>query len=153
MYSKQEAAQLKQQFWTAFGQYMRPVLPAGDEKVNWVNYKTGEKDIYFRLQAGNRQASVGIELKHKDEGLQALYYEQLEQLKPMLHARLQETWIWQPLAYDEHGKKISRVYNELQGVSVFNQGDWPQLISFFKPRIVALDAFWNDAKTIFEGMR
>ena len=41
MYTKQEAAQLRKEFWTAFGQYMKPVPTEDGEKVNWINYKTG----------------------------------------------------------------------------------------------------------------
>lgn len=153
MYSKQEAAQLKQQFWTAFGQYMRPVLSANEEKTNWVNYKTGEKDIYFRMQADNKKAVVGIEIVHKDAGVQALYFEQFQQLKTLLHASLNEEWIWHLHVSDEQGKIISRIYTELENISIFNQSDWPQLISFFKPRIIALDEFWNNTKHVFEAMR
>jgi len=153
MYSKQEAAQLKQQFWTTFGQYMRPVISANGEKINWVNYKTGEKDIYFRMQADNKKASVAIALTHKDEGLQALYFEQFQQLKTLLHNILQEEWIWQLHTSDEQGKNISRIYTAINDVSIFKQSDWPQLISFFKPRIIALDEFWSNVKDIFEAMQ
>jgi len=153
MYSKQEAAQLKQQFWTTFGQYMRPVLSANGEKINWINYKTGEKDIYFRMQADNKKASIAIELTHKDEGLQALYFEQFQQLKTLLHNTFQEEWIWQPHVSDEQGKNTSRIYTEINDVSIFKQSDWPQLISFFKPRMIALDECWSSAKYIFEAMR
>ena len=72
MYSKQEASQLRQAFWTAFGQYMLPVPSGEGEKVNWTNYKTGEKDLYFRMNADNKQATIAIELTHKDEGVQAV---------------------------------------------------------------------------------
>ena len=81
MYSKHEAAQLKREFWTAFGQYMTPIMSAKGEKVSWVNYKTGEKNIAFRLDADNKKARVAIELSHSDPGIQQLYYEQFQQLK------------------------------------------------------------------------
>ena len=90
MYSKQEASQLRQEFWTAFGQYMSPVLSSEGEKINWINYKTGEKDIFFRINADNKKASIAIELTHKDVGVQELYFEQFQQLKKALHNALQE---------------------------------------------------------------
>ena len=153
MYSKQEASLITQQFWTAFGKYMAPVLSAEGEEINWVNYKTGEKDIYFRMNADNKKASIGIELTHKDEGIQALYFEQFQQLKNLLHNALEENWNWLLHTRDENGKRISRIYTEINGVSVFKREDWPQLISFFKPRIIALDEFWSTAKYAFEAMR
>jgi hypothetical protein len=60
MYSKQEASLLTQQFWTSFGQYLVPVLSAEGEKINWINYKTGEKDIRFTMMTGNRTAKISI---------------------------------------------------------------------------------------------
>ena len=153
MYSKQEALQLKQQFWTSFGQYMAPVLSAEEEKINWINYKTGEKNIYFRMDADNKKASIAIEITHQDEGLQDLYFEQFQQLKILLHDTLQEEWAWSLHQRNEQAKYISRIYTEIDEVSIFKKSDWPQLISFFKPRIIALDAFWSIAKHIFEAMR
>ncbi len=58
MYSKQEAANLKREFWTVFGQYMRPVLSADGEQINWVNYKTGEKHVFFKCEADSKAARV-----------------------------------------------------------------------------------------------
>src|SRR5690349_11718814 len=152
MYSKQEASQLRQEFWTAFGQYMSPVLSAEGEKTNWINYKTGEKDIYFRMNADNKKASIGIEITHKDEDIQALYFEQFRQLQKVLHNALREEWTWLLHTRNEHGKVISRIYTEKQNVSIFKKEDWAQLISFFKPRIIALDEFWSAAKYAFEEM-
>src|SRR6478609_11755981 len=51
MYSKKEAGELKQEFWTKFGQYMNPIPSSDYEQVNWINYKTGEKDIFIRMHA------------------------------------------------------------------------------------------------------
>lgn len=132
---------------------MSPVLSANAEHVNWLNYKTGEKDIYFRMHADNKKASVAIELTHKDAGMQALYFEQFQQLRSLLHNALQEEWAWQLHTHDEHGKTVSRIYIEKKNVNVFRQEDWPEIISFFKPRMIALDVFWSTAKHIFEAMR
>ena len=153
MYSKQEASLIKQEFWTAFGKYMSPVLSAEGEKINWINYKTGEKSIYFRMNADNKKASIGIELTHKDEDIQVLYFEHFQTLKSLLRKSLGEEWIWKLHTKDELGKTISFIYTEIENVSIFKKEDWPVLISFFKPRIIALDEFWSTAKWSFEAMR
>jgi hypothetical protein len=153
MYSKQEASQLRQEFWTTFGQYMSPVLSAEGEKVNWINYKTGEKNISFRMQADNKRASIRIELTHKDDEIQQLYFEQLLQFKNMFDDVVNEEWNWQLHAYDEHGKLTSNIFKEKTGVSIFQKQDWPELISFFKPRIIALDEFWSQVKYSFKMLR
>ena len=132
---------------------MSPVLSAEGEHINWINYKTGEKDIFFRMNADNKTAGIAIELTHKDESLQALYFDQFMQLKTILHSTLNEEWTWLLHTRDENGKTISRIYTSISNVNIFNREDWRELISFFKPRIIALDEFWSDAKHIFEEMR
>ncbi|TWR31474.1 DUF4268 domain-containing protein [Mucilaginibacter pallidiroseus] len=149
MYSKDQASQIRQSFWTAFGQYMSPVLSAEGLRTNWINYKTGVKHISFRMQADNKIAQISIDLSHPDTELQELFFDQLQSYKTLLHATLGEEWNWQLHCHDEFGKTISRVYTSLPSVSVYQQENWPQLISFFKPRIIALDEFWTDVKYAF----
>jgi hypothetical protein len=152
MYSKQEASKLRQEFWTSFGLYMSPILSADQEKINWINYKTGLKDFSFRLEADNRSASVAIELSHSDTIMQQLYFEQLERLKPLLTDSLGEEWDWQLLIHNNSGKQVSRVEKRLEGVNIYRKEDWPRLISFFKPRIILLDEFWSNAKYSLEAL-
>lgn len=152
MYSKQESSRLRQEFWTVFGQYMAPVLSAEGEKINWINYKTGEKDIRFHLQAASKKAEIAIQFTHRDPGIRALYFDQLTQVKPLLHEALNEEWQWFPVMNIE-GRELSAVVKQMNGVNVLNREDWPALISFFKPRIIALDEFWSSAKYAFETLR
>jgi hypothetical protein len=153
VYSKAEATQLRQAFWTTFGQYMAPVPSAEGVPTNWINYKTGLKHVYFRMQADNRLASIGIELTHPDAGIRELFFEQFLELKTMLHETLGEPWRWEQHATDAHGVPQSRIYTELTPVNLFNRDDWPALISFFKPRLLALDEFWSGGQYAFEALR
>ena len=153
MYSKDEASQIRQAFWTAFGQYISPQLSADGLKVNWVNYKTGIKHLYFKMEADKRTATIGIVISHPDAGIQELFFEQFKELKSMFNSYLNEDWIWALHNKDEHGKTISRIYLQLDNVSIYNRNDWPQLISFFKPRIIALDEFWSVAQYSFESLK
>lgn len=153
MYTRHEASQMRQEFWTAFGLYMAPVPSAEGEKIAWVNYKTGEKFCQFKMDAGSHSASIAVEFRHPDEGIRNLFFNQLYQLKANFETHLDESWHWQQQAADEYGKKLSRVYRELPDVSVFRKSDWPALVSFFKPRIIALDAFWSEARYFFEAIR
>jgi hypothetical protein len=153
MYTKGEASQLRQAFWTTFGQYIAPHPSAEGLRINWINYSTGYKYVTFRMQADKRKSSIGIELSHPDIEIQQLFFEQFTTLKNILHQIVGEKWIWQLHVRDENTKIISRIYKELSPVNVFNKEDWPDLISFFKPRIIALDEFWSDAKYTLEELR
>src|SRR6478735_7362373 len=80
VYSKQETSRIRQQFWTSFGQYMKPVPAASGEKVNWSNYKTGIGHVYFRLSAEKAHASIAIELA----GTSSVRETQFEQLVDLI---------------------------------------------------------------------
>jgi hypothetical protein len=153
MYTKEQASQLRQAFWTTFGQYMNPIPSAEGLRVNWLNYNTGLKQVYFRLKADKKEASIGIELVQPDREIQEIFFEQFTALRLLLHEAMGEEWTWVLHDQDENGKTVSRIYREISGVNVFNREDWPTLISFFKPRIIALDAFWSDAQYSFESLK
>jgi hypothetical protein len=153
MFSREEASRIRQEFWTAFGRYMSPILSAEGLKVNWVNYHTRVKDIYFRMDAGPKSATISISLEHSDPELQELYFEQLLQFKNLLHSTLEEEWNWELKVSVDDGKIVSRIYKEMPGVSVFNKDHWPELISFFKRRIIALDRFWENARYSFDAVK
>ena len=153
MFTREEASRIKEEFWTTFGRYMNPIPSAEGMKINWVNYHTRLKDVYFRMDAGKKSGTISISMEHRDPDIQELYFDQFLTLKNMLHDTLEEEWIWQLHAPMADGKVISRIYKEITGVSVFNKDHWPDLISFFKPRIIALDSFWENARWSFEGLR
>jgi hypothetical protein len=153
MYTREEASYLRQAFWTTFGQYIAPHLSSEGLKVNWINYKTGVKNVFFRMDADNNRGYIGIELTHTDPEIQQMYFEQFELLKEILHETLAEEWIWKLHTEDEHGKIISRIYKEIEEVSIFNRNHWSDLISFFKPRIISLDQFWEGAKYSFDELK
>ncbi|MCH5718811.1 DUF4268 domain-containing protein [Niabella hibiscisoli] len=132
MYSKSEASNIKKEFWTKFGLYMKPVKNAEHLTINWINYKTGIRHIYFRMDASKREATIAIEIKHPDAASRALVYEQMELLKGYLEGVLGESWIWQPNFYDEDGSSASRIFMQLEGVNVFDKEHWPVIISFLR---------------------
>jgi hypothetical protein len=145
MYTREESSLIRQEFWTAFGKYMSPIRSSEGMRVNWINYKTGVKDVYFRMETLGDSATIGISMEHKDAGIRELFFEQFLELKLMLDETLGEEWDWQ--------RENSRIIKELPKTSVFNRDQWPELISFFKPRIIALDSFWENAKYSFEGLK
>jgi len=152
MYSKEEASKLRQQFWITFGKYMKPIPSAEGLEINWVNYKTGVKNIFFRMNAEQKFAVISIDITHPDQETRMLYFEQFKAFKILFNEALNEEWTWETETVNDFGAPLSRISTELNGVSIFNQNDWQALISFLKPRIIALDQFWTDVKPIFESI-
>lgn len=152
MYTKTQVSKTKQEFWTAFGVYMKPVPAAENQYISWQNYKTGIKGIFFRMRAERQFASIGVEITHPDPEIQELLYGQFEQFKKLLEMETMETWDWRLLDADELGKSVSVIESKLENVNVMDQDTWPEIISFLKPRIIALDSFWSNVRYGFEGL-
>ncbi len=152
MYSREEAAKLRQQFWIAFGKYMKPIPSAEGLPINWINYKTGVKNISFKMNAEQRQAFIAIELTQGDEESRNRVMEQFKALKTLFTDAVKEEWVWEENTVNDFGVTTSRIYQTLNDVNVYDPKNWPALISFLKPRLIALDQFWVEVKAIFEEL-
>ncbi len=150
MYTREQASQIKQVFWTRFGKYMSPVLSAEGEKINWINYKTGIRSVSFKMNATKDEVSIAIEIVHKDREPALKLYDQFVFLQSFLEEALEEKWEWESAAENEHHQQLSRISAVYKPCNIFKETDWPIIISFLKPRIIALDKFWCEHKMIFE---
>jgi hypothetical protein len=103
------------------------------------------------MHADHKVARISIELTHGDSMIRQIFFEHFIAMKGMLHAALQEEWQWIPEAFDEWGKPVSLIQTEVPGINVMNEKTWPDIIVFFKPRLIALDLFWGDVKDSMEG--
>ena len=149
MYSKDQISKLKTQFWTNFGQYMKPVPGASGLPVNWINYKTALRNIHFKMDADNTKAFIAIEISHPQDEQRLHYYNQFLSLKKLLVSTTTFNWQWNEALQTDH-KTISSISQQLDDVNILDQADWPPIISFLKSRIIALDAFWELVKDGFE---
>ena len=128
---------------------MKPIPGASGLPVNWINYKTGIRHINFKMDADHKTASIAIEITHPQEELRSHYYQHFLSLKKILESTTGFAWQWNETLHTEY-KTISSISQQLDDVKVLNKENWPAIISFFKPRIIALDAFWDLVKDGFE---
>ena len=150
MYSKSEAAEKKKEFWTAFGVYMRKHPATSSSKSRRLNYRTGVKDVYIRLEVDNRGAKVCIDLQHRDKEIRALFYEQFTELKAVLHSTIGEELIWEPVCFlEETDKEVSRIYTQLQYKNIHRKEEWGDIFRFLEQYIVPIEEFWADYRDIF----
>lgn len=153
MYTKQEISKQRQAFWTTFGRYMKPVLSADGEEISWLNYKTGNKHVGFSMDVDSRRAIISVVMDDPDPDTRQLYFDRFQQMKSIFEETVgEEDWIWQSEATDEHGRGISTIYKQLTGVNIFQNDQWPAVISFLKPRIMALDSFWSMVRYQFPNL-
>lgn len=150
MYSKEESAQIRKKFWISFGQYMKLQPTASGLAVNWINYKTGIKDLYFKTDVDNKVALFRIEISVVSVDIRHLIFEQFEEYKPFFESIMGSDWLWLKDTFDEHGRQVCRIENKLENVNIFRESDWPEIVNFLKENLIAMDEFWEVAKHAFE---
>lgn len=152
MFSKEEAKELTTLFWTSFGKYMNKHKPQYAKNIKWVNYKTGVKDIYFRLNADKNSASISIEIQHTDTAIRNLFFEQFEELKTVFKGIVGE-WNWEKETFNTMGIPISKIYiNHQQKVNIYMKDTWADCFKFFELNMVNLDEFWSEFNEIFKNL-
>lgn len=135
MYSKEEAQQIKKEFWTAFAEaYPR----------KWLLYDTKIKDVTFKFFVDNKKAQVLLDIEPKDEEKRKIYYEKIESLKTILHEDYLPEAIFERNFYLESGKVISRIWVEKTGVSLNNKNNWEAIFDFFNETMSQFEYFFYE---------
>ena len=153
MYGKEESIALRKLFWTSFGKYIGHNRNAAGRKIKWLNYRTGVKNIYFRLEVDKRKARVCIDLQHSDEGIRALFYEQFLEVKTVFTDITKTSeWIWLDYYCNEYNKEMSRIYVEIENVNLYDKSTWNTIFPFFSKHLLAVDEFWEEFKDLFKEL-
>lgn len=135
MFSKEEALQIKKDFWIAF---------ADEYPRKWLLYNTKIKDVTFKFYVDNKKAQVLLDIEPKDEEKRKIYYEKVESLKTILLEDYLDDVIFERNFYLENGKVISRIWVEKTGISINNKNTWPEIFDFFAEKMDAFERFFYE---------
>lgn len=135
MFSKEEALQIKKDFWIAF---------AAEYPRKWLLYNTKIKDVTFKFYVDNKKAQVLLDIEPKDENKRIIYYEKVESLKNILLEDYLEDAIFERNFYLENGKVISRIWVEKAGISINNKNTWHDVFDFFSEKMDAFERFFYE---------
>ena len=101
MFSKEEASQLRKDFWIAFGKSF---------PRKWIKYNTQIKGFSFKFVAERKDAMVVLDIEHPDEINNELLFEQLQSLKSILEQEYLAEIIFHKAYQLESDKIIKRLY-------------------------------------------
>lgn len=142
MFSKQEAQQLKTEFWTAFGK----AFPR-----KWLLYDTKIKDFSFKFSADNKRAEVSLDIEMKDELFRNAYFEKFQSLEDLLKDEIGEFFMDEFYTL-ENGKVISRIWVEKHRISIFNKQTWPDTFDFFVEKMNAFEMFFYEYEDFIKAV-
>lgn len=135
MFSREESKKIRQEFWTSFGkEYPR----------KWLLYNTKMKEIQLKFSFNRKFAQVSLDIADDDELIRAYYFEKLQSLEKILKAEYLPEAILEADYELPEGKVISRVYTEMENVSIHNKNDWPEVKQFLASRMDKLEEFFKD---------
>ena len=134
MFSKEEAAQIKKEFWIAFGKSF---------PRKWILYDTKIKDFSFKFSADKKKAEVSLDIEIKNEIFRNAYYEKIWSLEDLLKDYVGE-FQKEEFYTLENGKIISRIWVEKTGVSIFNKNSWREIFEFFVEKMDSFERFFYD---------
>ena len=135
MFSKEEALQIKKDFWIAFAEaYPR----------KWLLYNTKIKDVTFKFYVDNKKAQVLLDIEPKDEEKRKIYFEKVFSLKTILWEEYLEEAIFERNYYLESGKVISRIWVEKTDISINNKNNWEAIFEFFNTNMDAFERFFYE---------
>ena len=100
MFSKEEAAFMRKEFWISFGKSF---------PRKWLLYNTAMKGVSFKFVADRKSAAVCLDLENPDELVNLLYYDQLLSLQVLIASEIPEI-IFNDAYVLDSGKIIHRIY-------------------------------------------
>jgi len=139
MYSKEEAAKLRQEFWVSFGKSF---------PHKWSLYRTGVRPIQFRFYFDNKKAMICIDIEGDSEEREK-YFNKFVSLKSILTDFLPENSFEQHY-FLENGKEIARIWVEKQQVCIYNKDTWQQVMEFLSTNMHQVEAFWQEYEDFFK---
>lgn len=121
MFSKEEAAAIRKDFWVSFGKSF---------PRKWLLYRTKIKGFEFKFDAGRKHLLVALDIATGDEGKDELLYEQMLSLKGILEEALPDI-IFDPSYILDNGKHVHRIYCPYPNkFSIYNKNSWMEAFPF-----------------------
>jgi len=135
MFSKEEAVQLRKEFWTSFGKSF---------PRRWLLYNTKIKGFTFKFVADKKKAMVCLDIEHTDEIANELLYDQMISLKVLLEAEIPEV-IFNETYELESGKIIRRIYVSFNdSFSIHNKKTWRNCYEFYVDVMPKFELFFYE---------
>jgi hypothetical protein len=148
MLPKEERKAWNEAFWAGFKTHMRACMSSSGRRINWINYPTQVKNTYLRMICDGRAISICYDIQFKDSGIQAIFWEQLTELKVVLESNMSIQTHWDPQFVNHEGQTIGRISWHLEGSNYYNQEDWTVIYAFFKKHLKEFDVFYQEFNEI-----
>lgn len=150
MYSKEEAKQLREEFWSQFKTLSIRRRKAKRLPGDWLLTNTGIKALNLRFHVDKEVAQVGIDLETRNMDRRIELFEKLEAVKKVLEEAMKSPLVWELDYVRENGKSVSRIYVQKEGVDIYNKKTWPAAHQFMYDYMMRLETFYREYRDYFK---
>jgi hypothetical protein len=148
MLPKHEQKIKNELFWGDFKALMKKHMSSNGRRINWLNYPTETKELYLRLHADGKSCAMFFDIQSKDQGVRAIVWEQMGELKAVLRNEMIDEGEWIELLETPDGRIISRIKWERTDLNYYKEEDVPLIYDFLREKIRAFDLFYQEYKDI-----
>ncbi|WP_116771984.1 DUF4268 domain-containing protein [Maribacter litoralis] len=141
MFSKEESRKLREEFWIAFGKSF---------PYKWTLYKTEVKGLSFKFHFDVKMAMVSIDVD-SDFEQRIKVWDKLIALKSILIDDFLPEANFEDFYILKNQKEISRIYVELNNVSIHNKNTWRQTMEFLNNNMLQIEKFYLEYKDFIES--
>ncbi len=150
MYSKDEARQLKKDFWISFSNYTKFYSNKVGESIEWMLYKTGIKGLELKFEIANKHIAVMIEVNASSTERSFELYVALDKYRAIISDGFDEQLEWIDQFELDKGKSVSRIYIELASIKYHNQDNWPEIFKFMAENMYQLQSNFENIHDILK---
>lgn len=146
MYNKEEAKQLRLDFWNDFAQYSKKLKELKPNRGRWIMYYTGIKGLELKFDIERYVIRVALELNYRREYHRLEVYEQLEKYKPVIDEIFGEGLIWDFDYTTASGNEVCRLYVEQEGGDFHKREQWQDMFVFMADNMIKIEKAFNAVK-------
>ena len=139
MFSREESAKMRQEFWTSFGKSF---------PRKWILYQTKIKGLSFKFNFDTKKAMVLMEIEGTLEH-RIKYFEKIQSLQDILERDFLSNGGYAESYELDNGKEVSCIFVEKKGVCIHNRETWREAMLFLNENMSKIEDFWIEYEDFF----
>ncbi len=139
MFSREESAKMRQEFWTSFGKSF---------PRKWILYQTKIKGLSFKFNFDTKKAMVLMEIEGSLEH-RIKYFEKMQSLQDILERDFLSNVVYAESYELDNGKEVSCIFVEKKGVCIHNRETWWEAMLFLNENMSKIEDFWIEYEDFF----
>ena len=150
MFNKEEAKQLRLEFWQRLNNRTRRLPGQKGRKKFWIFENTGIKGLDLRFDVDRAKDRVALEINHSSEERRLQLFEKLQAAKGVFEETFGGPLTWD-FAYEKPtGELVCRTYVETPG-DIMNEDLWPEMFFFLIDNMLRMEAAFLEVKDYLQA--